>query len=170
MTYADLVLESVQLPDGLKSIGEDCFGNCWALKTIGYSDKMVEGELHFPETLTTIEQKAFESSGFYEITAYDKNGVGYADQKKYCLPVYPAGYTSVYIPDSVTSIGNGAFQKCPMMKEIYFGDGLTELPADVCAGCGSYPYKENATTKITEKECLVTPTPVPSGETASFSR
>ncbi len=168
MTYADLVLESVQLPDGLKSIGEDCFGNCWALKTIGYSDKMVEGELHFPETLTIIEQKAFESSGFYEITAYDENGVGYADQKKYCLPVYPAGYTSVYIPDSVTSIGNGAFQKCPMMKEIYFGDGLTELPADVCAGCGSYPYKENATTKITEKECLVTPTPVPSGETGKL--
>lgn len=40
-TYADLVLESVQLPDGLESIGEDCFGNCWSLETIGYSGKMI---------------------------------------------------------------------------------------------------------------------------------
>ena len=166
-TYADLVLESVQLPDGLESIGEDCFGNCWSLETVGYTKEMVKGELHFPETLTTIAQKAFESSGFYEITAYDENGVGYVD-KKYCLPVYPGGYTSVYIPDSVTSIGDGAFQKCPMMKEIYFGDGLKELPANVCAGCGSYPYKEGSTSKTTEKECLVTPTPVPSGETGEL--
>ena len=167
-TYADLVLESVQLPDGLESIGEDCFGNCWSLETIGYSGKMIEGELHFPETLKTIEKKAFENSGFYEITKYDEDGVGYA--AKYCVPVYPGGYRAVYIPDSVTTIGDGAFQNCRMMEEIYFGDGLTELPADVCAGAGSYPYKENTTSKVSEKDCLVTPTPVPSGENGELGK
>ena len=63
----------------------------------------------------------------------------------------PGGYRAVYIPDSVTTIGDGAFQNCRMMEEIYFGDGLTELPADVCAGAGSYPYKENTTSKVSEK-------------------
>lgn len=163
-TYADLVLETVQLPEKLETIGKDCFGNCFALNTVGYSGKMIDGEVHFPETLTTIGEQAFEKCGLYENKLYDENGDGYTTD--YCgMSLYNTGIRKVVIPDSVTSIGKGAFQNCVLLEELYLGDGITELPEDMCKGCGSYPYAAGKNTKLQEKDRLVTPDPSTGGET-----
>jgi uncharacterized protein YjdB len=160
-TYADLVLKEVQLPEGVQTIGADCFGNCYSLETVGYKGEMIEGELHFPDSLQEIKERAFENCGSYVISDYDETtGEGYTSQ--YCgIPIYTGGFRKVVIPDSVTTLGEGVFQNCIMMEELLLGNGLEELPANLCKGCGSYPYKEAETGKMSESDIVITITPDP---------
>ena len=132
MTFGDWCLDSVQLPEGLERIGDYAFGHCRLLTTVGYKDNMYQGEVNFPSTLLEIGEGAFMkcatfsekgTTTFFKLIIVDEN----------------IGINKVTIPDSVTAIGKAAFKECSMLEEMTIGNGVTEIPAEMCNGCGEYP-------------------------------
>ncbi len=104
--FADCThLRRVTLPQGLKSIPSQCFLRC-ALE-----------EIALPEGLERIEYRAFNSQCY----CYD------ADT---CL-VIGNQFTEIIIPDSVTQIGEAAFDACRLLKDITFSSGLEKLGGGV---------------------------------------
>lgn len=133
MTYSDWCLDSVQLPEGLERIGDYAFGYCRILTTVGYKDNMYEGEVNFPSTLLEIGESAFMKCATFN----EKGTTTFFNMP--ILTYENTGIKKVTIPDSVTSIGKAAFKECSMLEELHIGDGVTEIPAEMCNGCGEYP-------------------------------
>ncbi len=152
MTYSSWCLEEVKLPDNLERIGNYAFGYCRKLQTVGTTgDNMVEGEVNFPSTLLEIGEYAF-----VKCAIFNENGVteifgGF----EVVYNEEMAGIHKITVPDSVTTIGKGAFKECTWMEELKIGNGVTEIPAEMCAECGEYPNKKR------EKDYLA-PTASPS--------
>ena len=46
----------------------------------------------------------------------------------------------IVIPDSVTSIGDGAFVGCTSLKSLVIPDGVTSIGAWAFSGCNNLPY------------------------------
>ena len=101
-------LESIKIPDTIKSISEGVFFECESLAdvTLGKNvEEIGEGafaccasltEILLPEGLRSIGTGAFRSGGLQKID----------------------------IPDSVTSIGSDAFYGCENLKDVQIGNGL----------------------------------------------
>ncbi len=134
--YADWLLNRVQLPENLQKIGNYCFGYCITLETVGYNGKMVTGEVNFPSTLKEIGESAFTNCATMK---------GDSNYETFCsIPLSgDAGIRKVTIPDSVITIGKAAFKACTFLEELKVGKGVTQIPADMCNGCGAYPRVDN---------------------------
>lgn len=176
--YADIALEEVKLPSALERIGNRCFSHCASLKTV-YYDVKESGKIRFPSTLTTIGDEAFSYCGFgketdpgvYAILLNSSSGSSSTDTiGKYI------GIQDVVLPNSVTTVGIGAFRNCKMLQTITVGSGLKEIPSQMCAECS---YEENpvgegqmSQTKLTEYGGLtdvILPNSVTSIGTGAFS-
>ena len=135
LTYADYCLKQVQLPENLEKIGAYCFSNCVQLKTVGYRGTMAEGEVIFPETLTSIGEYAFNRCATFSVEGITEY-FGFEQ-------VSNTGIEKVTIPDAVTTIGEAAFKECILLSELKVGNGVTQIPAEMCSGCGAYPTDED---------------------------
>ena len=105
-------LSYLNLPDGIKSIGESAFEECRNLSHIVLSDELTSignrafygctalTEIIFPEALLTIGDYAFYNCGAIE---------------------------NVIIPDNVTSIGGNAFGYCKQIKTVTIGENVTSI-------------------------------------------
>ena len=105
-------LSYLNLPNGIKSIGESAFEECRNLSHIVLSDELTSignrafygctalTEITFPETLLTIGDYAFYNCGSIE---------------------------SVIIPDNVTSVGGNAFGYCKQIKTVTIGENVTSI-------------------------------------------
>lgn len=117
-------LTSFTLPLGLTKAGPDydpSFAGCSALETVIvpegvttlpaaiFAETKALKNVSLPSTLQTIGSSAFASSGI----------------------------ATIELPDSVTSIGIGAFQNCTFLESATLSDEITELPSSLFINCSS---------------------------------
>ncbi|MDR0831680.1 MAG: leucine-rich repeat domain-containing protein [Bacillales bacterium] len=90
--------QTYNLPYGVKSIDDETFKECHNLK-----------EIILPDSVESIGENAFRSSGLINIT----------------------------IPDSVTSLGAMAFNRCTSLKSITLSNNITVINDQTFYGCAS---------------------------------
>ena len=125
-------LESVTIPEGVKQIGENAFSGCSKLKTINIPASVetihasILGGYSLPEVIVDENNKNYSS----------ENGILF-DKLKTKLINYPDYEGAYTIPDTVTTIGFGAFDGCNGLTEINIPDTVTEIERYAFRNCRS---------------------------------
>ena len=126
-------ITSVRIGYGVTAIEPDAFYGCTSLKSVT-----------IPSSVKSIGVGAFSGcTSLAEITVSSGNehccsvdGVLF-DKGKKTLIRYPAGKTetSYKMPDSVTSIEDGAFEGCVALESITIPDSVTSIGYSAFGGC-----------------------------------
>lgn len=114
----DNAVTKVNIPEGVKIIGEDAFWACSNLK-----------EITLPSTITSIESGAFFNTPITEFV-YPQN----IDN----IPASAFGGTKLTefsVPDNVKEIDDGAFYNCTDLKKITIPEFVTYIGNDVFKNC-----------------------------------
>ena len=116
-------LTSVTLPDSVTSIGEFAFAECTGLTSI-----------KIPDSVTSIGESAFTDCYGLESVEIGSGveSIGQEAFKSCCDAL-----TSITIPDSVKSIGPGAFQGCTSLKSITIPEKVTSIGESAFVYCES---------------------------------
>ena len=144
-------LTSVIIPDNVTSVGSTAFYGCSSLESVTIGSSVTEiGENAFygcdslksvtiPDSVITIGYAAFANcSNLQEFKGE------FASNDGRCLIVdgmlnsfAPTGITEYTIPDSVTWIGEFAFNKCSSLTSVTIPDSVTWIGYGVFLGCSS---------------------------------
>ena len=117
-------LTSVTIPDSVTSIGGDTFRDCTSLTSVTIPDSVTSiGDGAFASCTSLTGIWVAEGNNDY---SSDASGVLF-NKDKITLVQCPGTFREYTIPDSVTSIGNGAFLGCRSLTSVTIPDSVTSI-------------------------------------------
>lgn len=131
-------LRNINFPDGLELIGKTAFRRCSSLAVV-----------NLPDSVTEIRPGAFNDCTSLSVFRYPA-GLKYADtfvlagNLDYIFesPIFSKNnaFTSVSIPDGVTSIPRGIFRSAGTLSDIHIPDSVTRIESFAFAELGNLSY------------------------------
>ena len=149
-------LESVTIPNSVTTIGNYAFSDCHALASVTIPNNVTTiGDYAFyycyalesvtiPNSVTTIGDGAFAGCIALESIIVESGNPNYSstdgilfNQDKTVLVCYPAGkkWNSYVIPNSVTTIGYGAFAGCTTLASVTIPNSVTTIGDEAFVYC-----------------------------------
>ena len=118
--FGDQLVENLQIPEGVSSIGANTFYGCSGLKSVS-----------FPDSLTTIGESAFRScTGLTGLSFPDSLTTIGDSAFRDCT-----GLTDLSLPDRATALGRSVFSGCAGLTSISLPEDLTQISYGLFSGC-----------------------------------
>ena len=115
-----LSITSVEITEGVTSIGNDAFYTCSEMKSVV-----------IPDSVTSIGDSAFYKCGALSSVTLPENLNSIGKTAFY----YNTALTKIVIPDHVTSIGVQAFSGCQSLQSAVIGASVTDIPNAMFSSC-----------------------------------
>ena len=124
--FARSAVTAISLPDGLAHIGYGAFYHCDNLENV-----------QIPSSVTEIEPDAFTNTPYMTNWKNDPSSDAFLIVGDGILIGYKGTGSSVYLPEGVKKIAGSVFKNHTEMTDLYLPDSLTEIGEEACYGCTS---------------------------------
>lgn len=119
--FSETPLVLVEIPDGVENMGKMAFKDCKELKTVVIGNG-----------LRTIPERAFDHCSVLRSVTFGNSVEKIMECAFQCTDL-----REVMIPNSVTTIGDGAFISCASLETLELPSGLTSIGKYAFEGCSS---------------------------------